>query len=67
MAPTVKGFDPKGIFVAHLKSVGYSNLARIFTPQGVEENQGSPETIVSSNIQSKKLQLEESKSRTRQR
>ena len=28
----VKGFDPDGIFMAHLNFVGYSNLKGIFSP-----------------------------------
>ena len=37
----IKGFDPEGIFVAHLNFVGYSNLSGIFTPQEIEGNLGS--------------------------
>ena len=57
----VKGFNLEGIFVAHLKSVRYSNLSGIFTPREIEENPGSPKTIVSPNMLSKKLK--ETKSR----
>ena len=32
-ALAMKYFDHEGIFVAHLKSIGYSNLIGIFTPQ----------------------------------
>lgn len=46
----VKGFEPEGIFVAHLNLVGYSNLIGVFTPQEIEENPRSPKTIVSTNV-----------------
>jgi hypothetical protein len=55
LALEIKGFDLEIICVSHLKSIGYSNLARILTPQEVEPNPWSPKTIVSSNIQSKKF------------
>ena len=48
--PTVKGFEPEGIFLAHLKSIRHSNLPKKFTPQEIEENTGCPETVVSSNM-----------------
>ena len=35
----VKGFDIEGIFVSHLKSIWYPNLAKIFKPWEIEENQ----------------------------
>ena len=38
----IKGFDPKGICVAQLNFVGYSNLIEIFTPQEIEGDIGSP-------------------------
>ena len=34
----VQGFDPKGIFVAHLNFVGYTNISEIFVPQGIKGN-----------------------------
>ena len=34
-ASTVKGFNPKRVFAAHLKSIGYTDLARIFTPHEI--------------------------------
>ena len=51
----MKGFNPKGIFVANLKFVGYSNLSKIFTPYEIEQNPNSPETVLSSIVQYKKL------------
>ena len=30
--PTIQGFDPKGIFVAHLNFVGCTNLSNSFIP-----------------------------------
>ena len=50
LAPTVKWFNLEGIFVALLNSVGYSNPARIFTPQEIKENPRSSKTVVSSNM-----------------
>ena len=47
--PSIKGLNLEGIFVSHLKSIRHSNVVRIFIPQEIEENPGSPETIVSSN------------------
>ena len=44
--PTVRGFDPKEIFVAHLIFVGYSNLTKILTPKQGERNQGSLEIVI---------------------
>ena len=64
-APTVRGFDPKGVFMAHLNSIGYSNLTEIFSPQEIEGNLGSVETIISTNVKSNKLK--QSKPKTRQR
>lgn len=32
LVSTVKGFDPKGIFVGHLKLIKYFNLDGIFPP-----------------------------------
>ena len=29
LAPTVKGFNPEGLIMAHIKSVRYSNLTGI--------------------------------------
>ena len=46
----VKGFDLEGVFMAHLNSIGYSNLTRIFNPQEIEENPGIPETVISTNV-----------------
>lgn len=51
LALLVKGLNHKGIFLAHINSIEYSNLARIFTLQKINENLGSPEIVVSSNVQ----------------
>ena len=45
----VQGFDLEGIFVAHLKFDGYTNVFEIFEPREIEEIR-SPETMVSTNI-----------------
>ena len=43
-------FCPEGIFVAHLKVVGYSNLNEIIMPQEIERNTGSPEIVITNNV-----------------
>ena len=48
--PVVKGFDPEGIFIVDLNFVGYSNLTGIFTPQEIEGDTGSLETIINNNV-----------------
>ena len=64
-APTVRGFNPKGVFTAHLNSIGYSNLTKIFIPLENEGNPRNPKTIINANVKSKKLK--QSKPETRQR
>ena len=59
--PIVKGFDPQGLFVAHLNFVGYSNLVGIFKPQEIESDTGSPKIVINTNFK----KLKESKSKTR--
>ena len=61
----VKDFDPKGAFLAHLNFVGYSNLMVIFTPQETEGNRGILETVISTNVQSKKLKQRKTKTKQR--
>lgn len=65
LALVVKGSDPEGIFVAHLKFDGYSNLTKIFTPREIEENPRSPEIVISTNAKSNRLK--ERKPRTSER
>lgn len=48
--PRVRGFDPKGIFVAHLNFVGYSNLIKIFIPQDIEGNIWILKTFIRTNV-----------------
>ena len=47
--PAIQGFDPEGVFVTHLKLVGYTNISDIFKPLEVEGS-GSPVTMVSTNV-----------------
>lgn len=48
--PTLQGFDPEGISVAHLLFVGDSNLNKIFVPQEIEGNNGIPKIVISTNV-----------------
>ena len=50
----IRGFDPEGIFIAHLNFVGYSNVTEILVPREIEGNDGIPEIVITSNA--KKLE-----------